>query len=131
MENQASLIILAAVLGVFAMIMTILIIFLLKNTKGKGEPQSITNPRRENVKDEEVLCPCCKKVMFQGYTLSPRGLYFYSRDTKPTMFKLAYSNFMLKNTMDWSFRMKPRENMAWRCPECNVVTIDHNQFINQ
>ncbi len=120
------LILLMMVITCIILVLTFFIIIRIYMKSTESKTYIIPN---ERIKDEDMLCPICQNLMTAGYTMSPRGIYFHPKGTKLNMLKATETNGTLKHTFDLSFRLKQRETLAWHCPHCKIVTIDHSHFL--
>ncbi|HPM03111.1 MAG TPA: PF20097 family protein [Candidatus Cloacimonadota bacterium] len=128
MEKQFLIIMISSFIIVLttAILMTL---FIFKNMKKNQNVSPSSSDNSNNLKDDEMLCPNCGKQMIAGYTLTQRGIFFHAKGHDFNLIKAAFSNQILKNTADMSIRFRPRENFAWHCPDCQIVTIDHSQMV--
>lgn len=114
---------------IMTLIMLVLTLYIIIRIFTKSAESKIYMVANERIKDDEMLCPVCHKQMTAGYSLSSKGIYFHPRGEKLNLFKSTPENGLLKHSLDFSFRLKQRENLAWHCPECQIVTIDHSHFL--
>jgi len=69
----------------------------------------------------ELKCPKCNNYMDIGYTIASRGIIFRKRDEE---LKLVASDSFISNTANMGFGMK--ENVAWKCSNCKIISIDYS-----
>ena len=68
---------------------------------------------------ENFTCPKCEQPMTKGYTRAPFGIQWRGENDKPLRWNPIWK--ALSHTLHWwTFR----ENKAWQCLHCHVVTID-------
>lgn len=73
-----------------------------------------------------VSCPRCGGAMDRGYVSAPRGIIW--RDPQQRPVGLMFRPWeVLDNTLNMS--LTPLHNLAWRCPACQMLTIDHAGLI--
>ena len=73
-------------------------------------------------------CPKCGKVMENGFAMAGKGICYRSDEEKPlSSAQFGFRKF-LKNTMNMTMSIK--ENVAWRCRDCNYVLIDHSYLVD-
>ncbi|MEY6431538.1 PF20097 family protein [Thioalkalicoccus limnaeus] len=71
-------------------------------------------------------CPSCATPMRQGWVMLGRGAIFAPRgQTPPGTF--AHIGQALDNTISLAWR--PAANMAWHCPHCRLLLIDHDKLV--
>lgn len=76
--------------------------------------------------DREYRCPTCQAPMQPGWVMLGKGAIFSPRDRgAPGTF--AHIGQALDNTM--SFSLRPAANMAWHCPSCRMLLIDHSRLV--
>lgn len=74
-------------------------------------------------------CPQCGKVMEKGFITASKGIFYRANDEKPlSPFQFEFSR-LLKNTMNITTSAK--ENVAWRCEDCNYILVDHSYLIGK
>ena len=74
-------------------------------------------------------CPKCGEVMENGFVMAGKGICYRANDEKiPSPFLLEFRR-LLKNTMNITTSIK--ENVAWRCRDCNYILIDHNYLVGK
>jgi hypothetical protein len=115
-------------IGIMALItFTLLILAIILIIKQvKNNHSYTTYPQTEAKRPEKVLCPYCQEVMEPGYSIATRGLAFRNINSNPSHIII---NNLLSNTLNYTFRVK--ENAAWHCPKCEVVTIDHSALVGK
>ena len=81
--------------------------------------------KRSNEIDKNInyACPKCGKTMENGFISAGKGISYRSNEAKQ-LGQMLNLKALLKNTMNLSF--SNRENLAWRCKECNYILIDHS-----
>ena len=78
--------------------------------------------------ERECRCPGCDQPMAQGYVLAGKGLIWRPRGRQgPDTF--AQIGQALPNTM--SFGLPPALNMAWRCEDCQLITLDRSRMVRR
>jgi hypothetical protein len=71
-------------------------------------------------------CPRCGAAMAQGWVMLGKGAIFSPRARgRPGPF--AHIGRALPNTISLHFR--PAANMAWHCPACRLLLIDHDKLV--
>jgi hypothetical protein len=71
-------------------------------------------------------CPDCGTTMEAGWVMLGKGAIWSSRDKGPPG-TFAHIGSALPNTISVSLR--PAANMAWRCPSCRLLLIDHGKLV--
>jgi predicted RNA-binding Zn-ribbon protein involved in translation (DUF1610 family) len=71
-------------------------------------------------------CPDCGADMAAGWVMLGKGAIWSSRGEGPPG-TFAHVGSALPNTISLSVR--PAVNMAWRCPSCALLLIDHSQLV--
>jgi hypothetical protein len=72
-------------------------------------------------------CPECGCAMAPGWVLLGKGAIWRDRARgRPGAFALISD--ALPNTL--SLRLRPAANMAWRCPGCQLLLIDHGKLVH-
>lgn len=130
MHQQIFMILMIGVTIVFIVPIVILMIFLFKQLNRNSQDLRYIVPEgTKDYSDEEILCPVCHEAMISGYSITNRGIIFHERNEEFSLLKAMLNNQLLKNTADYSFRFRPRENQAWRCHSCQIVLIDHSKLL--
>lgn len=74
-------------------------------------------------------CPKCGKVMENGFVVAGKGICYRANDEKtPSPFLFEFRR-LLKNTMNMTTSIK--ENVAWRCRDCNYILVDHSFLVGK
>jgi len=128
MEQHISLVLIGNALIILS-IAILFVLFVFRNMKKNSSALPTPANSANDLKDDEMLCPNCGKQMIAGYTLTQRGIFFHAKGHDFNLFKAAFSNQILKNTADMGILFRPRENFAWHCSDCQIVTIDHSQMV--
>ncbi|WP_373509765.1 PF20097 family protein [Thiocapsa sp.] len=71
-------------------------------------------------------CPDCATAMEAGWVMLGKGAIWSSREKGPPG-PFAHIGSALPNTISLSLR--PAANMAWRCPSCRLLLIDHSKLV--
>lgn len=75
----------------------------------------------------DYACPGCEGTMLQGWAQVARGIDWSPRKRgRPR--GLTGGGDTLPNTQ--SMHLRVASNMAWRCPKCGLVLIDHSKMVN-
>jgi predicted RNA-binding Zn-ribbon protein involved in translation (DUF1610 family) len=73
-------------------------------------------------------CPQCGGTMQEGWVMLGRGAIWSPRSAgRPGSF--AHIGNALENTL--TFTLPPAGNMAWRCPSCRLLLIDHDKMVKR
>ena len=76
----------------------------------------------------EYSCPGCGSTMRQGWVLLGKGAIWSARSAgRPGTF--ASIGSALDNTI--SLSIPPASNMAWRCPPCGLLLLDHSKLVKK
>lgn len=130
MNQEMFVIIIVSTAIVLTAPIVILMIFLFKRlNQNSQELRYIIPEGQKDYSEEEILCPMCQQAMISGYSLTTRGILFHQKNENFSLLKAMFNNQLLKNTADLSVRFRPRENQAWRCPDCQMVLIDHSKLL--
>jgi predicted RNA-binding Zn-ribbon protein involved in translation (DUF1610 family) len=78
-------------------------------------------------RDRLYTCPSCGALMVQGWAQLGRGIVWAQR-RRGRPGGLSSIGDTLPNTQSMHLRMA--SNMAWRCPKCALVLIDHKKMVN-
>jgi hypothetical protein len=74
----------------------------------------------------DYRCPQCGTPMAQGWVMLGRGAIWAARGgRRPGIF--AHIGASLENTI--SLSLPPAANMAWRCPTCRLLLVDHDKLV--
>jgi len=73
-------------------------------------------------------CPKCDTVMENGFVMAGKGICYRADETKP-LSQFIGPKTLLKNTMNMTMSIK--ENVAWRCRDCNYILVDHSYLIGK
>jgi rubrerythrin len=73
-------------------------------------------------------CPKCGKVMENGFVMAGKGICYRADEEKP-LSQVIGPKTLLKNTMNMT--MSAKENVAWRCEDCNYILVDHSYLIGK
>jgi len=76
----------------------------------------------------KYACPKCQQEMEIGFVVAGKGISFRPNKAKQ-IGQMLYFNPLLKNTMNMTMSIK--ENLAWRCKECNYVLVDHSCLVGK
>jgi len=79
-------------------------------------------------KDRNYPCPQCGAIMEQGFIMAGRGIIWRPKDDKP-IGTFAHIGQALDNTISPS--LPPRQNMAWHCPRCRLILVDHDKLVKR
>lgn len=72
-------------------------------------------------------CPACGAAMAQGWVMLGKGAIFSPRASgRPGLF--AHIGSALPNTL--SMHLRPAANMAWHCPRCRLLLLDHDKLVH-
>ena len=66
--------------------------------------------------------------MENGFIVASRGIFYRANDEKP-LGQFIGPKTLLKNTMNMTTSAK--ENVAWRCKDCNYILVNHNFFVGK
>lgn len=95
--------------------------------------KKLLNLNREYKRYDEIdryisyQCPKCGKVMENGFAMAGKGICYRANEEKPlSSFQFGFRRF-LKNTMNMTASIK--ENVAWRCRDCNYILVDHSFLV--
>jgi len=128
MEKQFLIIMISSFIIVLSTAVLITL-FVVRNMRKYQTISQSLSVNANNLKDDDMIYPNCGKQMIAGYTLTQRGIFFHAKGHDFNLIKAAFTNQILKNTADMSIRFRQRENFAWHCPDCQIVTIDHSQLV--
>lgn len=82
--------------------------------------------RPELWQGRDYRCPACGAAMAQGWVMLGKGAIYTPRGRGvPGTF--AHIGQALENTI--SLALRPAANMAWHCPSCRLLLIDHAKLI--
>jgi ribosomal protein L37AE/L43A len=73
-------------------------------------------------------CPKCGKVMDTGFVTAGKGICYRADEEKPLR-QFIGPKTLLKNTMNLT--MSAKENVAWRCKDCNYILVDHSYLVGK
>jgi rubrerythrin len=73
-------------------------------------------------------CPQCGKVMENGFVMAGKGICYRADEEKP-LSQVIGPKTLLKNTMN--MKLSIRENVAWRCEDCNYILVDHSYLVGK
>jgi hypothetical protein len=74
----------------------------------------------------DYRCPQCSTSMERGWVMLGRGAIWSAHGArKPGTF--AHIGGALENTV--SLSLPPAANMAWRCPTCRLLLVDHDKLV--
>ena len=73
-------------------------------------------------------CPKCGKVMENGFVMAGKGICYRADEAKP-LGQFIGPKTLLKNTMNMTMSVK--ENVAWRCKDCNYILVDHSFLVGK
>jgi len=73
-------------------------------------------------------CPKCGMVMENGFVMAGKGICYRADEAKP-LSQFIGPKTLLKNTMNMT--MSTKENVAWRCRDCNYILVDHSYLIGK
>lgn len=74
-------------------------------------------------------CPKCGNVMENGFVAASKGICYRANGEKPlSPFQFEFRR-LLKNTMNMTTSVK--ENVAWRCRDCNYILLDHSYLVGK
>jgi rubrerythrin len=73
-------------------------------------------------------CPECGKVMENGFVMAGKGICYRADEAKP-LSQFIGPKTLLKNTMNMT--MSTKENVAWRCKDCNYILVDHSFLVGK
>lgn len=76
----------------------------------------------------DYACPQCGQPLQPGWVLLGKGAIWSPRHQQPPG-TFAHLGMALPNTISLSLR--PASNMAWRCPDCQLLLIDHSRLVRQ
>lgn len=79
-------------------------------------------------KGRDYRCPQCGELLEQGFIMAGRGIIWRPRSDKP-IGAFAHIGQALDNTLSPS--LPPRQNMAWHCPDCRLILIDHDKLVKR
>ncbi|TCT21511.1 PF20097 family protein [Thiobaca trueperi] len=74
----------------------------------------------------DYACPQCCQPLQPGRVLLGKGAIWSPRHQRPPG-AFAHLGMALPNTISLSLR--PASNMAWRCPDCQLLLIDHSRLV--
>jgi hypothetical protein len=74
----------------------------------------------------DYRCPACTTPMNQGWVMLGKGAIWSPRG-KGAPGTFAHIGQALDNTL--SLAMRPAANMAWHCPHCRLLLIDHDKLV--
>ncbi|MBK1700320.1 PF20097 family protein [Thiococcus pfennigii] len=74
----------------------------------------------------DYRCPACGQPMNQGWVMLGKGAIWSPRG-KGSPGTFAHIGQALDNTI--SLALRPAANMAWRCPHCRLLLIDHDKLV--
>lgn len=75
----------------------------------------------------DYVCPHCKAEMARGWVLCRNGMVWSPlRDGRPGA--LSRVGDALPNTQ--SMHLRTASNMAWHCPSCSLILVDHDKLVN-
>lgn len=66
--------------------------------------------------------------MENGFIMAGKGICYRANDEKP-LSQFIGPKTLLKNTMNMT--MSAKENLAWRCEDCNYILVDHSCLIGK
>ena len=79
-------------------------------------------------RDRDYRCPDCGVAMQQGWVLLGKGAIWSPLGRgKPGTFSHIGSS--LENTI--SLSVPPALNMAWHCPSCRILLLDHDKLVRR
>ncbi len=73
-------------------------------------------------------CPKCGRVMENGFVTAGKGIIFRASQEKPAG-QILNTDALLDNTINMTFSSK--ENLAFRCRDCQYVLIDHSCLVGK
>jgi len=71
-------------------------------------------------------CPACATPMVAGWVMLGKGAIWSPR-SKGAPGTFAHIGQALENTI--SLSMRPAANMAWHCPHCRLLLVDHDKLV--
>jgi hypothetical protein len=114
----------AILIGASAAIAALLALWaIVRHLQGKACEVSATSDLWSG---RNYACPDCGTTMEAGWVMLGKGAIWSSRDKGPPG-TFAHIGSALPNTISLSLR--PAANMAWRCPSCRLLLIDHGKLV--
>lgn len=74
----------------------------------------------------DYRCPGCGSPMQAGWVMLGKGAIWSARDQGPPR-PWSHLGQTLPNTL--SLDLPPACNLAWRCPTCRLLLIDHDKLV--
>jgi len=71
-------------------------------------------------------CPKCGVSMKPGLAVAGKGVFWRPIEGNTRSWLFGRSK-PLPNTMNWN--MRPYENRAWLCEQCNYLLLDHSAMV--
>lgn len=103
--------------AVFVPLFIWLFVFIRRESK-KIVVKSFQDLEREGIPDYK--CPRCNTYMEVGYSVAGKGMMFRNKNMQ---FKVVAPGRLLRNTANWGFKI--RENLAWKCANCQLIVVDY------
>ena len=66
--------------------------------------------------------------MDTGFVTAGKGICYRADEEKPLR-QFIGPKTLLKNTMNLT--MSAKENVAWRCKDCNYILVDHSYLVGK
>ena len=102
------------------MVMVAYVVHARQNNRAVRDRRSLWDGRN-------YACPQCGGPMAQGWVQVSNGIAWSARRRgRPAGLYLSAET--LENTQSMHFR--PASNMAWRCPGCKLLVVDHDKMVH-
>ena len=114
------------IIAVFVIVFTIVLFYIISKGINKGNSYKKYGEVSIHIK---YKCPKCGQIMENGFVAVDRGITYRSNEKRQSVIFMDPHKRFLKNTFNMSLSAK--ENLAWRCENCNYVLIDHSNAIGK
>lgn len=109
---------------ILILLLAVALLWLLKRL---GRRHVTVSNRPELWQGRDYRCPGCASPMNQGWVMLGKGA-IYSARGKGAPGTFAHIGQALDNTI--SLALRPAANMAWHCPHCRLLLLDHSKLVN-